>query len=80
MKEYTIIFGATSLIAQNIAKEVYRKGHDLILIARSSKKLSNLCNSLKKSDKNDKTNLLTFVSSLKNENEIKKSIDWVLRK
>jgi len=80
MKEYTIIFGATSLIAQNIAREVYRKGHDLILIARSSKKLSNLRDSLKKSDKNDKTNILTIVSSLKNENEIKKSIDWVLRK
>jgi len=80
MKEYTIIFGATSLIAKNIAREIYCKGHDLILIARSREKLRNLYNSLKKSDEIDKANILTFVSSLTNENEIKKSIDWILKK
>ena len=80
MKEYTIIFGATSLIAENIAREFCYKGHDLILIARSRKKLKNLHNSLKKINKGDKSNILTFMSSLKNENEIKKSIDWILKK
>jgi decaprenylphospho-beta-D-erythro-pentofuranosid-2-ulose 2-reductase len=77
MKKYTIIFGATSLIAQNIAREFYRKHHNLILIARNRKKLSTLSNKLKKNKKND---VLTFVTSLKNENEIKKSFDWILKK
>ena len=72
-KKHAIIFGASSLIAQNIAKELHSKGFCLSLIGRDMAKINSFIAKLKA---NDVSTLTTFFSSLDTLEKINKSIIW----
>jgi hypothetical protein len=73
-KKHAVVFGASSLIAQNIVKELYSKGFCLLLISRDRAKIESLIAKLKPKGK---STLTTFFSSLDTLEKIKKSILWV---
>lgn len=63
MKKYTLITGASSGIGQAFAEHFAKKGHHLVLVARSTDKLAALKNTLQKAFKID-IQILTYDLSL----------------
>jgi short-subunit dehydrogenase len=73
-KKHAIIFGASSLIAQNIAQELYSKDFCLSLIGRDKAKINSLIAKLKP---NKALTLNTYFSSLDTLEKINESIYWI---